>query len=217
MQTASKILTNQATIMPSKCTDSEKSLQLMLAEAESVASLILSEIMLRWPQQTKTWDKPRVARAWANGMAESGIIDRRRLGAALRKLTDRPYPPELGALLNVALHPVGEHEAELAIEKINRAYATTPPAWHTLSKEQYYCACGISEMEVKNAPSGRQNLVLRVLDLLNYAHTHPHMLFNVPAMSAASIEQKPTAEIVEREKKAIFAILGIKKSPLPVG
>jgi hypothetical protein len=43
------------------------------------------------------------------------------------------------------------------------------------------------------------------------------MLFNVPAMSAASIEQKPTAEIVEREKKAIFAILGIKKSPLPVG
>ncbi|ARU30682.1 hypothetical protein CAP31_02655 [Sulfuriferula sp. AH1] len=171
--------------------------------------------MLRWPGQTKSWDISKMKKAWGRGMAEAGVIDNRRMGAALSQLTDKRFPPDLGALLSTATQPVNESMAEAALNKIYKVITSPYTPLYLLTREEYYCIKKIDVWELKHAPNGRLNLILKIQDILNYAINHPNILPDVPPKPAGTIEQKPNTTVIEAKKKEMFDILGIKKLPLP--
>lgn len=71
----------------------------VLAVATATAGELLAEIGRRWPGQARGWvlDGDLVA-SWGRGLAETGA-EAGKMRAALARLTARPYPPDLGALL----------------------------------------------------------------------------------------------------------------------
>lgn len=61
---------------------------------------LLAEISRRWPGQAGAWARdPEIAAAWGRGILEARASGDQ-MKAALAKLTTRPYPPDLGALLS---------------------------------------------------------------------------------------------------------------------
>lgn len=84
--------------------------------ARRVASRLLCEIRNRWPGQTEWALKEEVAASWRRALAAAGHpleILALRLAVALDRLSARPYPPSVGALLAMVVQ-ISEEEVEAA-------------------------------------------------------------------------------------------------------
>lgn len=92
-----------------------------LAATTSIAHDILDEISRRWPAQAGGWARDsEIVASWGRGMWEAGIADRKMMQTALAKLTSRPYPPDLGALLAeiVTVPGISESDAQRSLLKV---------------------------------------------------------------------------------------------------
>lgn len=98
----------------------------VLTAATATAGELLAEIGRRWPGQARGWvlDGDLVA-SWGRGLAEARA-DAGKIRAALARLTARPYPPDLGALLAEVqnLGQVSEIEAQRSMLRVLRALSS---------------------------------------------------------------------------------------------
>lgn len=136
-----------------------------------MAHRLLQEISHRWPGQAGRWGSdPEKAGAWGRGLL-SIRADPGQLGAALTRLTSRPFPPDLGALLAEMERPrYSETQALEMLRRAARAAGVTPPAWHTLAPIEYAAAQVFGGYELRQAGVGdlpRWQAILASLDGLD--------------------------------------------------
>lgn len=92
-----------------------------------------------------------MAASWGRGILETHT-DPRLLGEALGKLTNRPYPPDLGALLaEVATTAITDDEAMNMLRRAAREARSTSPAWHTLTRLECAAARLFGAHELRQA------------------------------------------------------------------
>ena len=127
---------------PDAADEHPQSIAVAMAEATATASAILNEISFRWPAQAGRWagNKDMVL-AWGRGILESKIPSQR-LRRALVDVGSRPFPPDLGALLDAASDQ--HSDAEEQFHAAARAAGCNPPAWHSLERRTYATALAMA-------------------------------------------------------------------------
>lgn len=140
-QTPTGLITTSMQLTPPDPDQFHRRAGAALAEAVQLACRLLSEISMRWPGQTSWAKDPEVARAWGRAMAEQPHrLSWPELAQALGQLSNRPYPPSIGALI-ATIAPTAKislEEARRALRLVDRVSASgswwklPPEVWQAL-------------------------------------------------------------------------------------
>lgn len=176
-----------------------------IQSATASAKSLLAEISLRWPGQAGSWVRdPEITAAWGRGILEARATGDQ-VKAALAKLTARPYPPDLGAIL-----------AETSQMKRRTARSSMLGVLKALSDGDL-SSCSPQELyTLRNYPGGSWALRTepasekqeeRWSSLLEEATRLPaDQLPVVPARPAGLLPRKRTEEEIERGSARLAAL-----------
>lgn len=110
--------------------------------AESMVERLLGEIAQRWPGQAPWAKDPAYRQAWARSIAEQTprAPGWESLTRALAKLSARPFPPSIGALIAEATEPaITEGEARRAL--LVALAAAGRGEWHAIDDAPWQAGC----------------------------------------------------------------------------
>jgi len=195
-----------------------------LAEAMQLASRLLTEISLRWPGQTAWVKDPEVAKAWGRAMAEQPHRPSwPELAQALGQLSNRPYPPSIGALIAASAAPakISLDEARRAIHLVDRAAASgswwqlPPEVWQALQ----HLDGGIARVRQRDdVGRGAREFLQAWLAAMETSLTHPDPLVRAgqpprPAafLAPSAAEQARRSAVAAMHEDQICHALGIPR------
>lgn len=120
-----------------------------LAGAILFTRSLLQEIRKIWPAQTKSWpNNADLERSWARSIVQSNVSPGQ-LKAAFTRLSAKPFPCDLGALIDDALSGgISLTTAKLSLSKTCQALGAAN--YSLLTSIEYAAACKVGFHELKH-------------------------------------------------------------------
>lgn len=117
------------------------------------------------------------------------------LRRALGKLTKRPFPPDLGAVLDAAENRLDEEDVRKSWRRVVAAAGQTPPGWHALNAVELAAACEFGGFEIRNGTEAGFARFCKILGRLAGRTDLP----TPPPAPAKALPHKPNLDIVDSE------------------
>lgn len=178
------------------------------ARATKSAAGIIGEIARRWPQQAGNWaSDTAMAESWGRGILEAGVENNRELAFGLSKLNQRPFPPDLGAILFEIKKKkeISYEQAKISFEKTIQSVVSNQ--LHLLEPSEIFALKKFGgAFELIHKIGGTEDSVKKWRDFLNLA-TCQQKLPDRIEKPAGYIEKEINFEVIDAERKKIKAIL----------